>query len=99
MISISSYFPVVLLAFSGVFCDKPVSPQGNSPELPPVEIKTETIINKREIIWGMDFLPNGDMIFTEKKGKMTRAAKDSWALTEITGLPNDIDPKGQGGLL
>ena len=23
-----------------------------------------------EIIWGMDFLPNGDLIFGEKKGKL-----------------------------
>ncbi|HSB92573.1 MAG TPA: PQQ-dependent sugar dehydrogenase, partial [Flavitalea sp.] len=100
MFSISSFFPVALVAFAGVFCDKPVSNSGTTiPELPPVVIKTETIINKREIIWGMDFLPNGDLLFTEKKGTLTRAAKDSWTLTEITGLPTDIDPKGQGGLL
>ena len=100
MFSPSSFFPVALVAFAGLFCDKPVSNSNTTtPEVPPITIKTETIINKREIIWGMDFLPNGDLIFTEKKGTLTRATKDSWALTEISGLPSDIDPKGQGGLL
>lgn len=35
-----------------------------STEEPTVEIKT--ILTGYEIIWGMDFLPNGDLIFGEK---------------------------------
>jgi len=100
MLSISSYLPVFLLTFSGLFCDKPATGDNliSEPDKP-VILTVDTVINNREIIWGMDFLPNGDLLFTEKKGKLTRAAKDSWQLTEIAGLPADIDTKGQGGLL
>ena len=30
----------------------------------------ETIFSDRGIIWGFEFLPNADIIFTEKSGKM-----------------------------
>lgn len=59
-------------------------------------VKNETLITGYEIIWGMDFLPDGDLIFTEKKGKMHRFSKGS--VTEISGLPR-INSGGQGGLL
>ncbi len=59
-------------------------------------IKTETILTGYEIIWGMDFLPNGDFIFGEKKGKLY--LKKVSEIVEITGLPN-INSAGQGGLL
>ena len=33
-------------------------------------VTTETILTGFEIIWGMDFLPNGDLVFGEKRGKL-----------------------------
>jgi glucose/arabinose dehydrogenase len=60
-------------------------------------IETKTIVTDREIIWGMDFLPNGDLLFTEKKGKLSRFSNGT--VTEITGLPSGILTNGQGGLL
>lgn len=59
-------------------------------------IKTETLITGYEIIWGMDFLPDGDLLFTEKKGKLHRY--HAGTATEITGLPA-VNTNGQGGLL
>jgi len=59
-------------------------------------VKTEQLITGYEVIWGMDFLPNGDLLFTEKKGKLHRKSGDK--ITEITGLPV-INTSGQGGLL
>ncbi len=44
----------------------------------------------------MDFLPNGDLIFGEKKGKLYR--KNNETVTEITGFPQVLSA-GQGGLL
>lgn len=35
-------------------------------------VKTVPLISGYEVIWGMDFLPNGDLLFTEKKGKLHR---------------------------
>jgi glucose/arabinose dehydrogenase len=59
-------------------------------------VKTEQLITGYEVIWGMDFLPNGDLLFSEKKGKLHRKSGDK--ITEITGLPT-INTSGQGGLL
>ncbi len=46
--------------------------------------------------WGMTWLPNGDLIYTEKEGKMYRY--DGNSSHEITGVP-DVYVRGQGGLL
>jgi len=44
----------------------------------------------------MDFLPDGDLIFGEKRGKLYR--KSNGTVTEITGFPT-VPASGQGGLL
>jgi glucose/arabinose dehydrogenase len=59
--------------------------------------EVETIISDLEIPWGMEFLPNGDMLVAEKKGVLSRFSKEG-GLTPITGLPKVRDG-GQGGLL
>lgn len=55
-----------------------------------------TVVTGYEIIWGMDFLPGGDLIFGEKRGKLYRLSNG--AVKEITGLPAILST-GQGGLL
>lgn len=68
-----------------------------------VEIKeaknytTEVVIDGLEIPWGMEFLPNGDLLVAEKKGTLSRFSK-AGGLTPIKGLP-PIRTSGQGGLL
>lgn len=59
-------------------------------------IDTATIINNRDIIWGMDFFPSGAIIFGEKQGKLYHY--ENGLIREITGLPA-INSDGQGGLL
>ena len=66
------------------------------PELP--KLKTTVLVNNHEIIWGMDFLPNGDMLFTEKRGRIYRYTS-AGTTQELTGVPADINTSGQGGLL
>jgi glucose/arabinose dehydrogenase len=61
-------------------------------------IELETIISNYEIIWGMDFLPNGDLIFGEKRGRLYLKKPNVNQIIEITGLPA-INASGQGGLL
>ena len=76
----------ILLSLSLFFlhsCKK--EPVGDLTEVPQVNIKT--ILTGYEIIWGMDFLPNGDLIFGEKRGKLYR--KNNETITEISGLPED----------
>lgn len=65
------------------------------PEREP-QLAFNTIVTGYEIIWGMDFLPNGDLIFGEKRGRLYRKSGDN--ITEITGFPEVFDA-GQGGLL
>ena len=59
-------------------------------------VKVNTLLDGRGIIWGMDFLPDGELIFTEKAGKMFRFKNGT--VTEITGVPT-VNTNGQGGLL
>ncbi|TDO25156.1 PQQ-dependent sugar dehydrogenase [Sediminibacterium goheungense] len=70
-----------------------VIPDGTSPNL-----KTTTLVNNHEIIWGMDFLPNGDILFTEKRGRIYRYTV-AGVTEELTGVPTGINTNGQGGLL
>lgn len=49
-----------------------------------------------DIPWGMAFLPNGDMLVTEKAGRLYLVSKGK--MTKIEGLP-EVTVKGQGGLM
>ncbi len=62
---------------------------------PSIEIKT--LLTNKQIIWGMDFLPNGDLIFTEKQGKLYIYTQGN--VQEIQGFKEPINTAGQGGLL
>lgn len=60
------------------------------------EISISAVVTGYEIIWGFDFLPNGDMIFVEKRGKIYRYTNG--VVTELTGFPV-VRSSGQGGLM
>ncbi|MGE0238044.1 MAG: PQQ-dependent sugar dehydrogenase [Parvibaculaceae bacterium] len=48
--------------------------------------------------WAIDFLPDGNMIVTERQGKMRIVTKAGGLGDPLKGLP-DVDAGGQGGLL
>lgn len=48
--------------------------------------------------WGIDVLPNGDLVVTEKSGKLRIVKSDGSIGPAITGFPA-INSNGQGGLL
>ena len=48
--------------------------------------------------WGMAFLPNGDILVTERPGRLRRISNGKLIKESINGLP-DINQHGQGGLL
>lgn len=62
-----------------------------------ITLTQETIFSDRGIIWGFEFLPNADIVFTEKSGKIGIYANGK--ITELSGLPTDINTESQGGLL
>lgn len=85
------YFFVVLLTQA---CGQSVDTSINTPEKE--GITAELIVPNLEIPWGFDFLPNGDLLITEKSGKLLRYSNGS--TNEISGLP-EIKVQGQGGLM
>jgi glucose/arabinose dehydrogenase len=56
----------------------------------------ETVVEGMESPWGMAFLPNGDMLVTDKSGELWRVRNGE--RTRISGVP-DVLYRGQGGLL
>lgn len=62
------------------------------------EIRVTTVADGLEHPWGIDFLPDGRMIVTEKPGRLRIVAADGRIGAPIAGVP-EVDNRGQGGLL
>ena len=52
-----------------------------------------------EFPWDMAQLPNGDLLVTEREGRLRRISEDGLVDAPIAGLPDDILVDRQGGLL
>lgn len=55
----------------------------------------EVIAENLEIPWELVFLPNGDMLVTERPGRLLRIGNETKLITEIEG----VEHVGEGGLL
>lgn len=62
------------------------------------KLKIETLTTGLTHPWGMEFLPNGQMLVTERSGNLRVVTADGKLGQPITGLPK-IVVQGQGGLL
>lgn len=60
------------------------------------DLLLDTVITDMKSPWGMAFLPGGDLLVTDKSGKLYRVAADG-TQSEIQGLP-EVLYEGQGGL-
>lgn len=67
--------------------------------LPDMDYGFELVTEGIEIPWGMDWLPNGDLLITNRAGNLHIVRDGVLVETPITGLPDDIYANGQGGLL
>lgn len=56
----------------------------------------DTVVSGLAVPWGLEFLPNGDLLIAERSAKLYRFKNNE--LQEISGLP-EIMVKGQGGLM
>lgn len=67
---------------------------------PPVvgSVEPVTLIEGLEHPWGMVWLPNGDMLITERPGRLRRVSDGVLDPTPIAGVP-DVLALSQGGLL
>lgn len=62
-------------------------------------LKLIPIAEGLEFPWGMAALPNGDVLVTEREGRLRLIQSDGLVDTPLTGLPDNILVEGQGGLL
>ena len=61
-------------------------------------VKVETVAKGLDHPWGLAFLPDGEMLVTEKSGTLRRVGKDGAVSKPLAGVPEVVDKK-QGGLL
>jgi glucose/arabinose dehydrogenase len=59
--------------------------------------QTESIVEDLDIPWAMAWLPNGDMLVTERRGEILRI-REGKIVARLTGVP-EVRAKSQGGLL
>lgn len=62
------------------------------------DFRVATLARDLDHPWSLAFLPGGDMLITERPGRLLRIDGASLARHEVHGLP-DITAQGQGGLL
>ncbi len=62
-------------------------------------LKLVPIADGLEFPWGMAALPNGDLLVTEREGRLRLIQDGALVEAAVTGLPDDILVAGQGGLL
>ena len=62
------------------------------------ELTMETITNEIDVPWGMDWLPDGDMLITARSGDLWIFSNGNLADEPIAGVP-EVWARSQGGLL
>ena len=62
------------------------------------KFQTQTVYKGDDVVWGFDFLPNSNILITEKEGTLRLFDAKSKKAQLIEGVPKVAD-RGQGGLL
>lgn len=60
--------------------------------------KIQVIAEDQGIIWAFDFLPGGNILFTEREGTLKHLDMKTKKIREVPGTPK-VEAVGQGGLL
>lgn len=87
--------PAVLLFMSSTPMFAEVT---NAPPARSRALKIEVIAKDLENPWGLQFLPDGRLLVTEKSGQLRIVTKEGEVSEPVAGIP-EVDPKDQGGLL
>ncbi len=89
---------IVILVFSVAMALKN-SPQAHAASISTdlVTVKSEAVVTGLDHPWGLDFLPDGSTLVTERAGRLFLLEPDG-TLRKVAGLPK-IAVGGQGGLL
>lgn len=62
------------------------------------KFKVETVASGLEVPWGFAWLPNGDMLFTERPGRVRIIEKGKLRAEPVFTVP-DVEPSGESGLM
>ncbi|MBD3617115.1 MAG: PQQ-dependent sugar dehydrogenase [Gracilimonas sp.] len=80
-------------------CNGQAGDQAQKPPAEDLQVEAEKVASGIQIGWGIAFLPDGDMLVTEKSGSLYRI-QDGEIIAEITeGIPSTLHVNGQGGFL
>lgn len=72
--------------------------QTNAPAAPKTSVAVTVVAKGLANPWGLQFLPDGRMLVTERRGALRIVGKDGKLSKPVTGVP-DVLARGQGGLL
>ncbi|WP_111309016.1 PQQ-dependent sugar dehydrogenase [Confluentibacter sediminis] len=86
--------PLITIALSACAQQTESSVKAEDPQN--ISYTTELVVPDMSIPWGMDFLPDGSMLITEKSGELVHFKNG--IKTNISGVP-EVYNRGQGGLL
>lgn len=75
------------------------APKSPTPKAVATPGKVTTVAKGLDHPWGIEFLPDGRMLVTERPGRLRYVTKDGKLSAPLTGLPPRIYAQGQGGLL
>ena len=79
------------------FSASPAFAEGQVFDTEDVRVEAEVLTDQLENPWGLDFLPGGDVIVTERPGRI-RLFSDGKLSEPLAGVP-EVAARGQGGLL
>jgi len=74
------------------------APQSPTPAPVEAPIETSVVADGLEHPWGMEFLPDGRMLVTERPGRLRIVDRDGTLSGSLDGVP-EVYASGQGGLL
>ena len=94
-----SYAAAAVAVILGVGTLAPASAeQTRAPAAERTAVKVETFASGLEHPWGLQFLPDGRLLVTERPGRMRLVSRDGAMSPPIDGVPK-VSAVGQGGLL
>lgn len=102
-VSVASAFAVAILALGSLSLGDRVAAQTPESEIHVFETSTQpirvvTLADELASPWGLEFLPNGDMLFTERTGQLRVFRNGALVAEPIHGVP-EVRYKLHGGLL
>src|SRR5690606_1635096 len=90
-----------LIALLGIACAAPAQNptlQSPTPGSTPDVVRAVTIAEGLEHPWGLDFLPDGRMLVTERPGRLRIVTEDGQVSAPLAGVPTVL-ARNQGGML